>query len=177
MGVDCKIYLPANVRIRDVAKVIGVVTGCAIHHRNLSSYDGDGWYVDVPAVELDRSSMVTLASVYIRRKTIDGADDHYVLYHFEGSGGRRLMMPRSTAFWIAVGVRLVTFFGGSIDFQDCDDVDADLHVDPKSDAMNCPEDGVEWQNLQERIAALKPITEEEWRSFDEFAAYKIKDMK
>lgn len=31
MGTDCNIYLPGNVRLCDVATVIGIALGCEVH--------------------------------------------------------------------------------------------------------------------------------------------------
>ena len=83
------------------------------------------------------------------------------------------MLPRSTAFWLAVMHRVVDFFGGTIDYQDCDDIEVDYTVPAKSLQENSPSDGEEWYVFQNRILEIKPITEKEWRSYDSRAAYRI----
>jgi hypothetical protein len=98
-------------------------------------------------------------------------------YHFEFGGYRekgdsRGIIMRSWACNIVVCKKLVDFFGGWVDYQDCDSIDVDYNVKPKSDKMNCPEDGDEWQNLQERIMAVQPITQEELDDAERHAAYK-----
>jgi len=71
---------------------------------------------------------------------------------------------------------LVDFFGGRMDYQDCDDSYEDYTKWPKSSRHNRPQDGKPWQNFQKRMEAVKPLTKEELETFDCFAAYKRKDM-
>ncbi len=52
---------------------------------------------------------------------------------------------------------LADFFGGKVDFDDCDDVEFDYVVEDKKDEDNCPEDGEAWTNLQERFLTIKPL--------------------
>lgn len=178
MGVDCKIYLPDSVGLSNVAKVIGAVTGCPMEKVPLTNDPGDPrWFVKVPAVETLLGAIPELAGIRIAHKCVDGLYNHYVGYHFECEQGGRLLMPRSTAFWIAVGCSLVSFFGGRVDFQDCDDENenSNLEFPDRGREVNNPQTGPAWQRFQERVFALKLITEEDWRACDRFAAYKIGD--
>lgn len=172
MGVDCRIHLPESVTLYNVAKVIGAVTGCPMKKVPLTGPADPRWYVEVPTVT-ETTSVPGMACLRILHPTVDGEPNHFVFYHFECDTGGRLLMPRSTAFWIAVGCRLVSFFGGHIDFQDCDDEDRDLEFPDLGRQMNSPQDGHAWQQFQERVFALKPITEDDWRACDRFAAHKI----
>jgi hypothetical protein len=105
---------------------------------------------------------------------IDGEEYHHLSYHFETDCGKgRLLNVRSRAIWLAVGNRLIDFFGGSIDYQDCDEIDVDVKKPWKGVALNCPSDGKEWYAFQQRILDIKPITVKEWRGYDAAAAYKI----
>jgi hypothetical protein len=76
---------------------------------------------------------------------------------------------------MAIMHRLVDFFGGILDYNDCDDIDNNYEVEAKSWEDNRPSDGEAWYRLQNRILDLKPITEEEWRSYDKVAYYKIEE--
>ena len=52
------------------------------------------------------------------------------------------MSPPSTAFWIAIGKGLVDFFGGKLDYNDCDEKDVDYRKPARKDIH--AEDGDEW---------------------------------
>jgi hypothetical protein len=82
-------------------------------------------------------------------------------------------MPRSTPFWIAVGKRLVQFFGGEIDYQDCDEIDVDFARPSKSLKINDPQDDDEWDTFQRRLFRLKPLMVEDIKDADQYAAYKL----
>lgn len=172
MGVDCKINLPDNVSIKNVASVIGAVCGCPAKKVPLNN---TSWYAEVSGVVVLPTAIVEMARIQILRTTLDGVSGHEVFYHFECRCGR-LLSPKSTAFWIAVGRRLVEFFGGTMDYNDCDDLECDYRVPGKTGEDNSPQDGVPWHVFQQRILDIKPITEEEWRGCDQYAAYKIEEM-
>lgn len=75
--------------------------------------------------------------------------------------GGRLMMPPSTNFWVAIGKRLVQFFGGSIDYNDCDDVDVNFRRRNNPRHLNSPTDRDAWYKFQNRLLKLKPLTRNE----------------
>src|SRR5581483_9606267 len=125
MSVDCHITLPDNVRVDNVADVIGIAAGL----KPVWEYSDNGKHkwVKVRGVEARSSGVVPGMALISIRSTghllVDGEDQHSGYYHFEACHDGRLLSVTSTAFWIAVGHRLVDFFGGSIDYQDCDDVE------------------------------------------------------
>lgn len=152
MGVDCVITLPERTRARDVAQVIGI---CAGLPAKLKKFDlRDSFYLDVSGIKLQPSSVAECAE--ITWTDIKSGDERYVMYHFESSQGGRLLLPKSTPFWCAVAVKLVTLFGGTVDFQDCDDVEIDFQasVNPLITATN----GDEWNNWQHAMLAIGPLT-------------------
>jgi hypothetical protein len=57
---------------------------------------------------------------------------------------------------------LVDFFGGEVDFNDCDATDVDYKMRRKSNKKNCPEDGRSWDAFQKRLFALQPLTESDF---------------
>jgi hypothetical protein len=171
MGVDCTINLPSNVRLQKVAEVVAIAAGMEPIKQPLNSKaHPDAWYVSVPGLIVRSSCVVTCADIIFQHN----GEQHYVMYHFEPgdeSRGGRLLMPRSTPFWICVAKRLIDLFGGWVDYQDCDSSYRDYERPPKNDASNCPSDGVHWQKLQERIFSVQPVTEEELTANQKFAAY------
>jgi len=175
MGVDCRVTLPPNVRLGHLRKVIGAVCGCPKTDAKLDKTGGV--YARVDGVRAITTTVPEMVTIIIDRQTVDGQTGHHVNYHFESDegGGTHAMLPPSTAFWIAVMRRVVTFFGGRLDYNDSDETDWDYEVPFKSDAENCPQNGEKWNDLNRRILAIEPITEEEWRGCDQYAAYKIDD--
>jgi hypothetical protein len=172
MGVDCKIMLPDNVRVKDVAKVIGIAAGL------LPKWDGShgAKWVEVPGADVKTTSIPEMAVINLDGgHLIDGESKHFVFYHFESSRGGRLMGPRSTAFWLAVAHRLVDFFGGVIDYQDCDSQYCDYGSAANTREENSPEDDEEWVRFQERLFNVKPITKDELLHYNELAAYKMEE--
>ncbi len=178
MGVDCKILLPAAAQIRDVADVLGALAGFPMHKRHFGP-PLDGWiagrdYRDENVVVKpysDSSSLIAHMQIVINGESVDGENGHQVMYHFEGSRkGEHLLMPRSTDFWIAIGKGLVDFFGGTVDYNDCDDSDVDYQQPERSDIH--AEDGEEWTEFQERKLAVKPLTKEQLAECRKEASYK-----
>jgi hypothetical protein len=170
MGIDCKVSLPANVRLSDVAKVIGVLLGCEVSKR----YLGKGsWSAQVDGVVVQQCSTVGLASIDINKST-EGGELCVLsaLYHYEFSrSGRRGLIFGSTAKRIALCRALAKFFGGWVDYQDCDKRKQDYMLPDKTSTQNSPEDGKEWHVLQNRILKLKPLTSKDIEACEKYAAY------
>ncbi len=180
MGVDCKILLPAAARLRDVADVMGALAGFPMHKKHFNP-PSSGWsagreYGD-KGVEIKPcgGTLESCAMIHLNNtadcQIIDGQAGHYVMYHFEGSRkGERLLNPPSTDFWIAIGKGLVDFFGGRVDFNDCDDIDVD-YEQPERDDIHA-EDDDEWYALQNRKLAVKALTKANLKACREVAACK-----
>jgi hypothetical protein len=84
---------------------------------------------------------------------------------------RKLMSARARPDTIAAFVGLADFFGGAVDFQDCDDVDWD-HVVPDRPVGECAaDDGSEWTALQRRLASVISLTRAQIRAYKKHAAY------
>jgi hypothetical protein len=165
MGVNCDITLPGNVRVSDVAKVIGRLSGCEAKKTRFSQ--GGGWYTEVKTVNVKPSTMPECCHIYWQHNE----DDRAVLYHFEWeSSGNRGLSPNATAWWIAAAKRLVDFFGGSVDFNDCDSIDVDYEKEPNP--LNGASDNEEWYQLQQAIFDVQPLTDEEIQDAERYAAYK-----
>ena len=178
MGVDCHIYLPPNVCVDNVARVLGVLAGLPTRVKTFGDRPGD-WTADIPGVRVQSTAVPTMMRIVLWGPLVDGTDGHSVYYHLEtcGTEGLRMLHPRSTAFWIAAGIRLVEFFGGHVDFNDCDDAERDFERPHKTWRENSPQDGAEWTDFQNRVMALTPLTEGELRDADQHAAYKTNELK
>lgn len=171
MGVDTRVCLPAAAKFRDVADVIGILLGQPFSEEKLPN--SDGVFVKVEGVETKSSdAVIECAEITIPSK------DRWFFYHFEFSGpsyndhdtqvGRGLLL-RSRAENIALGVALVKFFGGSVDFADCDDSECDFAWPEQPDIR--ANNGEAWNNYHRRMLALKPITKAEIKQYESRAAY------
>lgn len=164
MSIDCAIKLPAYVRISDVATAMGILAGLPVQRRLVASHG----YIATARPEgliLTATDTVGVAKIEFRSPLFGF---HHVLYFLEADNddGGREMLPPSTAFWIAMGKRLVDFFGGQVVYRDNISADeADDHMykratKPRKEIVTA-RDGRVWQALQEELATLTPLTIEE----------------
>jgi len=177
MGVNCKIMLPNNVTLSDVAKLLAMLSG---QQPRKESLQGGSWSIRVDTI-CYRTHNFSPTCVDIEWIQPDrGIDTHYlegglrsVMFHLEPDhGSHRLMIPPSTAWWLAVGKRLVDFFGGELDYNDCDIPDVDYRKRKKSNQENSPENNPEWEVFQTRMYNTKPITKKEVKDMVKHASYK-----
>lgn len=177
MGVDCNIVLPHNVQVQYVAKVIAKLAGAPSRMVPLGSSHPNSKYVKIDGLKVEGVVEVpelNRISVSLPDGTLS------VQYHQEVSArwaGCKLMLPRSTAFWLAMGRRLIEFFGGGLVYSDHDFDGKTFNetVPPKSNDENGPEDGDPWQSLQDRVHAIQPLTRAEIRAMRRYAAYEDED--
>lgn len=172
MGVDTKLSLPPNVRVDDVADVIGVLRGREVE---LMALDQTSIVARVRGVEVKGSASIPqMCTIIIWLPSVVGeeavADSSY-FFHFECRGGRREMSARAMAANIALFKAVAEFFGGIVDYNDCDDEDADYIVPDKSDDENHPDDGEPWNSLQQRIAKVKPLKRSQIKACQALSAY------
>lgn len=170
MGVDCSIHLPDTARFRDVAQVIGILLGQPF--RQIKIGGSDGIHVEVDGVETSSGASIECAEINIPDK------QRWFYYHFEFSGpsyqehdthcGRGLLV-RSCADNIALGVALVKFFGGFVDFNDSDEHDYDFAWPEQSDIR--ANNGEAWNSYHRRMLALKPLTKKDIEQYESKAAY------
>jgi hypothetical protein len=167
MSVSCHVLLPARARINDVAQVMGILAGLK-PRREI--------YVTVSGATVDPSRcLAPMVEIILRepegKALIDGAAVHTCYYHFEGRGGKRLLGMPSTDFWTAIAKRLVDFFGGSVDYNDCDEVKIDYEK-PTRRVIDA-EDGLPWQRFETAKFNVTPLTLEDLVAARRaYAAYK-----
>lgn len=156
MGVDCNLYLPDQVRVDDVAKVMAIASGCS------KSWDQGRWIkVEDQAVRVCDSvpSMVTIH--------LSGPHKMMAHYFFESEGGGRCLSARSRDEVIAVFRKVAACFGGFLVHQDCDDKGE--YFRPYSNSMATNAD--EWMALQRHMDAVTPITDKDIREAQMVSAY------
>ena len=184
MGVDTKVLLSGDVQIREVGKVLAILAGLPKNRRVLDERSNPGaWYVDITDISKTTPRLTyhsvdgvpSMVEIILKGKMVDGEESHIVSYHFEPSDGKRehgmrLLYPRSTPFWCAIGKELVKFFGGWIDYNDCDLTEVDFRARyPK--LRNCPSEGKPWQAFQQKMWNLQPITVKDMQAVRKLTGY------
>ena len=164
MGCDCIITLPPRVRSYDVSKVVAIAGGAP---KKLEGKH-DSIFLQVER-KLEPSSVASCSEITF--VNLFGEHSH-VLYHYEFGDGNRGMMPRSTAFWIAIGRKVVKLFGGHLYYNDCAENEKPDEFYQSSYWINS-KDGEDWVKLQKAMFAIQPITKEEYEDAAKFAAYEF----
>jgi hypothetical protein len=132
MGVDSKICLPGNVRLNTVCDVVSVLLAAPVSKTPLKGSNEGAWYArpgdgvvkfqvykQVPCM-----TSVTIDDIDPR---ITGNKAYGFGYHFEfDKGSCRGIIQRAWACNIVLFKRLADFFGGIVDYNDCDNVEEEL---------------------------------------------------
>lgn len=168
MGVDCEIYLPEHVRVSDVGKLLGILSGCKKQRMRLGESLDSGWAVGVAGVQVIGIPQLPECC---HVDWIDSQESHCRwLFHFEPTRPGRLMMPRSTAKNIALGRALVDFYGGSVFYQDCESRSAPDYELPWIIRPDFSDNAV-FRAWQEKLWAVEPLSPEQIDACRGFAAY------
>ena len=175
MGTNASIKFPAGTRMKDVANATGILLGCT---KKWTEAHNTRW-IDVAGVTQTTSSIPEMAYINIQLKDVDNpaarairesdGDIYALTYHFEGEHDGPTILPKSTAAKIALGKALVSFFGGSADYNDSDSVDVNIRVSPRKPIA--PTNGKAWDDFQKALDELKPLTEKEIAAAERYAAY------
>jgi hypothetical protein len=168
MSVDTRVSLPGNVRVDDVASVLGKLFGLPSTLDPLGPDHGVACRVSGAHVR-QCADIPTMVRIELRKAN----GDHVFAcnYHFEMPGGRRLLSASSRAETIAAFRGVADFFGGKVDYGDWDSEYADHSVEDKPDDENHPEDGEPWNTFQTRMHAVKPLTRAQIKACKPHAAY------
>jgi len=170
MGVNAQVCLPRDVRLRDVSTAIGILAGLGIEWEK-SGYDKDLMFLRVKGVQEKSGVCPEMVNIIISGELVDGEKNHFVNYFFESSDANFILLyPKSTAFWIAIGIELCKFFGGKIQFNDCKGGWNRRYKKPRK--KNNPDDGRPWTKFQKELSEIKPLTMKDLRRCDKYAAYK-----
>jgi hypothetical protein len=181
MGCNVNIYLPPDVHGRDAVKVIGILAGLKPVRKNFDR--GGGTYVDVAVAEEQASSVERMSELVIRAPKgstlVDGDEQHNTSFHYSSRRNGKvfnLVMPTATPFWCAIGKNLIEWFGGVVQYNDCD-------VEKAPNVFRarrwCPtdkygllsQDGKSWERYQDELMQLRPLTSLELKRGRKVAAY------
>lgn len=143
MSIDTRIYLQAHATPKKVFEVLQKCTGEEFEYRSFDNKHFDSskpsdynnqWHLKAKAnqnnieVELD----------YVSFSFVDPVGNNYnCLYHLyvedddNSFNNEKVLSPKSHPVWIALGRRLVDFFGGKLIYADCGD-----HEDPENWYVN-----------------------------------------
>lgn len=157
MGINTKVYLPVTVtghQFKDVVERLlpeAQVRGQAIPGAVLDPLDRGG------------------VEVIFEGKHPDGVGRHDASYYFEatdpqGKQVRYLHCGSSTAFWVTLGERLVDVFGGTVDYNDCDESEEDYTARAKSRHVGTEQDNDKYYRWKEFLNTIKPITADDIRA-------------
>lgn len=177
MSNDCRLWFPPGARVRDVAMVIGRLLGCDAELVPIGGGSSAARVGDMRVEPICGMDPPMAECCHIRGETpTPGWESVWTMYHFEPGGaenpcpGSTLIMPSSRPQAIAVCRGLVDFFGGWLDYDDCDEFDLD-YVKPPRDPI-APSDGVEWDDFQRAIVEVQPLTRADFEACVRWAAYK-----
>lgn len=170
MGTNCRVYLPAAVRLDDVVTMVGILAGCP-HTRNVLHR----WVeFGEQRPRSDTSNTPTMANITVPY----GDKMRTTTYHFEGDdtddGARwRLLLPTSNGFWCAVAKRLVLFFGGQLKYRDSGDDAIDLRSPARTNRQLRHNDTQSFRAFHDAMDAEAPLTDAEIAEGIENSAYRV----
>jgi hypothetical protein len=172
MSCNCIIKLPNDTRISDLLKVLGILNGLESHKENFQSGNGYSCRVDKVSYGYAQNEHKKEYLVYseptfepeffiIRLSneiTLDGEwhELHCLLSAENITKGYIHLSGGANEYWKKIGTALIKFFGGTIDYNDCDSKSINKRYD-KPRKSNCPNDGKAWDNFEDELLALKPL--------------------
>lgn len=180
MSISCHIHLPTDVRVENLFEVIGILIGEKKEKAFFENYhpskrikertrDFDHIKVFNIATDYDQSEKnvyycaTNRPSSFILRINHNPFDEyeHMAFCYFEKdhlfiSGG-------SNPFWKTLGIHLIKFFGGYIDFNDCDDIAVDLEYGWRV-GRNSHESDEDFICFQQALWDLQPIWEKKQKN-------------
>lgn len=172
MGVDCYINLPMDVDIDDIAHVMSILVGNKPILEPINGSQNGGIACHVKGYQFASTHTPHMTMINLELVggglMVDGTDHHYCHFFYcsrnEETGKIvNCLYPRSNPFWCALGKKLVQFFGGSVQFNDCDSAKgknvyrSKRHCPVDKHGLT-PHDGKEWNEYQKAMSEIKPLT-------------------
>lgn len=174
MGVDCQIHLYPTADLDDIGKVIIALAGDPVVRHDFDNHDGYYTRAGQDAEWKAQTFSRGMYSLTFEAKTRNGDEWGNVSAWLQTSDARIpgmiMMIPRSTAWWIAVGKKLVGTFGGFLTYADTGSMEPDYARWPKP--IMAATNGDDWQERQDILLAIKPLTRAEIEAETKHAAYK-----
>ena len=177
MGVDSTVSFPYGVEVSDVADVVAILLGkpktWTVYHGSNDCQEGltkpakTGW-TEVAGVKIEKTHSPIMVEFNIGEIPSPYGDGWMLLYYFEGKKGP-IMSGGSRAERIALHRALAKFFGGRVDYQDCDSKPTDYRCSPP--AWLGSESDRKYHSKQLAKWRLQPITAEEIQKCRKWAAY------
>lgn len=173
MGCDCNIYLPLNVRPKDIVNVIGILCGkekkweySAFKTAKWIKVEGIKWVGNEAIPEMTSLIVASPLSEVVTpyRESINAY--HFWMCEEDRRGKFQQISVRSCNFWNVVGIKLVNFFGGEIDFNDCDEVEVNYSRRAKPNDVNGYESEEDFNKFQNRLFKLQPLTADDFTKFN-----------
>ena len=166
MGCDCNIYLQGDALSHDVMSVLGIILG---FEKTQESFNHSSKFDHVVVKDVaygysDGNNHKIFAKAgfstpqYFTIEILNNPLDkewHMLSCHFEYK--HLLLSGGSSNFWKTVGTELVKFFGGYIDYNDCDTYDMDFSALCPRIEGNRHENDPEFHLFQEELWKLQPI--------------------
>jgi len=172
MGVDAVIELNPRTQIQDVAMVLTRLCGLKPY---VVKDNGKEFVYVSKKIKITNSSVVGLANVScnsmgveLKNRKGELKEGFSFCYHFQPTSGYKLMMPPSTGFWIAVGRRLVSIFGGRMDYADCDSKAVDYKSKGK---FPFGESNTAYRNQKRLLNSIPVLTQKEISDCFALSAY------
>jgi hypothetical protein len=168
MSINTHILLPVQARIEDVVQVMGILSGLPARLEPL--YGNHGTHVVVEGAMLAPSAgQFGCGNICLKAQSdsalIDGYQDHSCFVVAVAHNGAMAGYNTKCGIWISTGVSpfwetvavgLVRFFGGEVDFNDCDQSDCDFAWPLQPDITACDDEA--WEAFQQRKMAVKPAS-------------------
>jgi hypothetical protein len=168
MGTSCDIYLPNDVRVDDLITAIGFLLGAKrekwdferggyAYHCNFEEVTNQlgkkAKYIFPESTYDLQFHIINIAPTSIDKEIHSGS---LFTNPCESHLGYILLIGGATKFWQMLGTELVKFFGGYVDYNDCDSIDKDVEF-PKPRRINCHEENKEWDEFHDTLFALPTI--------------------
>jgi hypothetical protein len=177
MGVDTNVRFTPGTTAEDVADVCSILLG---HEPTLDSIgDRDQFYALRTKAQVENTIIPGMLQITV--PGTETADGLWATYHINGGDapwhrstrtmhliGWPMLKLRARPERIALAKRLVDVFGGSVDYNDCDDSYEDYCADGHPLKFPWNEDYEAWQGVMFMQA---PLTDDEVRDCVEHAAY------
>lgn len=167
MAVQTHIYLPSDVRCLDVAKAVAILAGLS---PRATDY---GFRVEGLQIRPASAIPGLAVEIVLAGSMIDGATEHRFWLSYESSdfcGHDREICVLSTAFWVAIGRRLIGLFGGALLYTDHGNTDPE-ESRLRRWAYPREADDAGRLELASRIFKLKPLTVSEVNSAADHSFY------
>ena len=177
MGVSCNAYLLPDADAHNVGKVLSLLLGA---HPVKTEYQGTYWYdVEPKFKEIPSSDDIGTGRLEINTELAK----KYNVYPFISLGSTHINKKGvytyisfgSTPIKIKLANALAYWFGGFVVANDCNDdiTYKSIRHCPVDRRGLIPEDSVAWDNYQDSLLEIVPITVKSINKGIEFAGYKI----